>query len=72
MKKAILVLAIALVAMACSGKSNTAATESVEETQDVQVEVMESTTNEEVEVEATEETTSEETTEETTTEEGVN
>ena len=61
MKKAILVLAVALVAMACSGKSNTTATESVEE---VQVEVMESTTNEEVEVEVTEEITSEETTEE--------
>ena len=72
MKKAILVLAVALVAMACSGKSNTTASEPVEEAQEVQVEVMESTTNEEVEVEVTEEITSGETSEETTTEEGVN
>jgi len=72
MKKAILVLAVTLVAMACSGKSNTTATESVEETPEVQAEVMESTTNEEFEVEVTEESTSEVITEETTTEEGVN
>jgi PBP1b-binding outer membrane lipoprotein LpoB len=74
MKKTVLILATAFVAVACSGKSAAPATEAVEATQEVQVEAIDSTAVEmEAEWESTEETTSEETTEESaTSEEGSN
>jgi ABC-type glycerol-3-phosphate transport system substrate-binding protein len=74
MKKTVLILAAAFVAVACSGKSAAPATEAVEETQEVQVEAIDSTAVEvEAEWESTEEVeTTEEVTEETTTEEASN
>ena len=70
MKKTVLILAAAYVAVACSGKSAAPATEAVEETQEVQIEAIDSTA---VEMEAEWESTEEvETTEETTTEEASN
>ena len=69
MKKTVLIMAAAFIAVACSGKSATPATEAVEEAQEVQIEAIDSTAVEvEAEWESTEETT-EEVTEETTTEE---
>ena len=74
MKKTILILAAAFVAVACSGKSAAPATEAVEETQEVQVEAIDSTVVEmEAEWESTEEVeTTEEVAEETTAEEASN
>jgi len=74
MKKTVLILAAAFVAVACSGKSAAPATEAVEETQEVQIEAIDSTAVEmETEWESTEETTSEEAAEESaTSEEGSN
>ncbi|MGA0155227.1 MAG: hypothetical protein ACO3IX_05015 [Flavobacteriaceae bacterium] len=74
MKKTVLILAAAFVAVACSGKSAAPATEAVEETQEVQVEAIDSTAVEmEAEWESTEEVeTTEEAAEETTTEEASN
>lgn len=43
MKKTVLILAAAYVAVACSGKSAAPATEAVEETQEVQIEAIDST-----------------------------
>lgn len=69
MKKTVLIMAAAFIAVACSGKSATPTTEAVEEAQEVQIEAIDSTAVEvEAEWESTEETT-EEVTEETTTEE---
>ena len=65
-------MAAAFIAVACSGKSATPATEAVEEAQEVQIEAIDSTAVEvEAEWESTEETT-EEVTEETTTYEVTN
>ncbi|MGA0942771.1 MAG: hypothetical protein ACO3Q3_07425 [Flavobacteriaceae bacterium] len=74
MKKTVLILAAAFVAVACSGKSAAPATEAVEETQEVQVEAIDSTAVEmEAEWESTEEVeTTEEVAEETTAEEASN
>ena len=61
MKKTVLIMAAALIAVACSGKPAAPAAEALEETQEVQVEAIDSTAVEmEAEMEATEETTTEE------------
>jgi PBP1b-binding outer membrane lipoprotein LpoB len=74
MKKTVLILAAAYVAVACSGKSAAPATEAVEETQEVQIEAIDSTAVEmEAEWESTGEVeTTEEVAQETTTEEASN
>ena len=69
MKKTILIMAVVFGAVACSGKSTTPSTEGVQEAQEIQVEVIDSTSvSTETEWEATEEVISEETSEETATE----
>jgi len=69
MKKTILIMAVVFGEVACSGKSTTPSTEGAQEAQEIQVEVIDSTSvSTETEWEATEEVISEETTEKTATE----